>query len=279
MKRTTGLLFLLSQLVLAQDYWNGIPYPMNRWGVSVMGVNQTEKGDLKSASVEGIKVADKIPNANVYFLNPHDMEVDAKVQLIKVDYFVLPFLSIYGIGGKLEAEAKFSLGRGDLSFESTGKDWADKMLAGIGNEISKTMPENLRIKQKSEGKLIGGGAILAGEFNKIFTSLQYTYTKIQMDGDVAAKSAEVGAAKLGYVIYRDSNYSITPYLGASYQKTNSEISGVIPTTTLNYRFQMDLEEITPAIGVFTGIKKDFTVLLEYSFGDRKTLAIDLGYRF
>lgn len=279
MKKVTGLLAILPQLVLAQEYWNGIPYPLNRWGVSVMGVNQTEKGNLKSASVEGIKLHEKIPNLNAYFLNPHDMEVDAKVQIVKVDYFLLPFLNIYGIGGKLEAEAKFNLGRGNLNFDSTGKYWDDKLLGAIGNEISKTMPENLRIKQKSEGKLFGGGALIAGEYKRVFSSLQYTYTRIEMDGDVAAKSAEVAAGRVGYVVYRDSNLSITPYLGASYQKTDSEISGVIPNTTLNYKFGMELEDLTPAAGVFTVIKDDFTVLLEYSFGDRKTLALDLGYRF
>lgn len=279
MKRTTGLLFLLPQLVLAQEYWNGISYPMNRWGVSVMGVKQREKGDLKSASVNGIEIGGKIPNANVDFLSPHNMEVDAKVQLVKADYFILPFLNIYGIAGKLEAEAKFDLGRGNFNFDSTGNKFHDGILGGIADKISGTMPENLHIKQKSEGKLFGGGALIAGEYKRVFTSIQYTYTRIEMDGDVAAKSAEVAAGRLGYVVYRDSDYSITPYLGASYQKTNSEISGVIPTTNLNYKFQMDLEELTPAAGVFTVIKNNFTVLLEYSFGDRKTLALDLGYRF
>lgn len=279
MKKVTGLLAILPQLVLAQEYWNGIPYPLNRWGVSVMGVNQREKGDLKSASVEGIKIHEKIPDLNAYFLNPHDMEVDAKVQIVKVDYFILPFLNIYAIGGKLEAEAKFNLGRGNINFDSTGKDWNDKLLGAIGSEISKTMPENLHIKQKSEGKLLGGGALIAGEYKRVFSSLQYTYTRIDMDGDVAAKSAEVASGRVGYVVYRDSNFSMTPYLGASYQKTDSEISGVIPSTTLNYKFAMELEDLTPAAGVFTVIKNDFTVLLEYSFGDRKTLAIDLGYRF
>ncbi|WP_297597478.1 hypothetical protein, partial [uncultured Cetobacterium sp.] len=276
MKKVTGLLAILPQLVLAQEYWNGIPYPLNRWGVSVMGVNQREKGDLKSASVEGIKIHEKIPDLNAYFLNPHDMEVDAKVQIVKVDYFILPFLNIYAIGGKLEAEAKFNLGRGNINFDSTGKDWNDKLLGAIGSEISKTMPENLHIKQKSEGKLLGGGALIAGEYKRVFSSLQYTYTRIDMDGDVAAKSAEVASGRVGYVVYRDSNFSMTPYLGASYQKTDSEISGVIPSTTLNYKFAMELEDLTPAAGVFTVIKNDFTVLLEYSFGDRKTLAIDLG---
>lgn len=279
MKRVKGLLFLLPQLVLAQDYWNGIPYPMNRWGVSIMGVDQRERGDLKSASVNGIEIGGKIPNANVDFLNPHNMEVDAKVQLVKVDYFVLPFLNIYGIAGKLEAEAKFELGRGNFNFDSTGNKFYDRILGTVADKISGSMPENLHIKQKSEGKLLGMGALVAGEYKKVFSSLQYTYTKIEMDGDVAAKSAEVAAGRLGYVVYRDSNYSITPYLGASYQKTDSEISGVIPSTTLNYKFQMELEELTPAAGVFTVIKDNFTVLLEYSFGDRKTLALDLGYRF
>ncbi|MGL5710176.1 MAG: hypothetical protein ACRCW9_04965, partial [Cetobacterium sp.] len=97
MKRVTGLLFLLPQLVLGQDSWRGIPYPMNRWGVSVMGVKQTEKGNLTGASVSGIKITEKL-NANVDFLEPEDLKMDADVQIVKVDYFVLPFLNLYAIG-------------------------------------------------------------------------------------------------------------------------------------------------------------------------------------
>ena len=279
MSRIIVLLILFSQLIYSQDYWMGIPYPMNRWGVSVMGVTQTEKGDLKSASVQNIKLHESIPNLNVNFLNPHDMKVDAKVQIVKVDYMLLPFLGVYGIGGKLEAEAKFKLGKGSLNFDSTGKPLYDKILTGIGNEIANSMPASLDIKQKSEGKLLGGGVILAGEYNKIFTSFQYTYTTIKMDGDVATKSAEIGAAKLGYAVYRNNGNSVMPYVGASYQKTNTEISGVIPKTSLNYRFEVDLEDITPAIGTYITIKENFTILMEYSFGDRELFALDLGYRF
>ncbi|MGL4254668.1 MAG: hypothetical protein ACRCR2_11645 [Fusobacteriaceae bacterium] len=267
MKRVTGLLFLLPQLVLGQDSWRGIQYPMNRWGVSVMGVKQTEKGNLTEASVTGIKLTDKL-NANVDFLKPEDLKVDADVQMVKVDYFVLPFLNLYAIGGKLEATAKFNLGSPTISFPIFPN------LPGV--ELEKKWA----IEHKAEGKLYGGGALIAGEYNRVFSSLQYTYTRIEMDGDVAAKSAEVAAGRLGYVVYRNKGNSVTPYLGAAYQKTESSLSGPIPGLEgVNYQFQMELEKVTPSVGVFTVINDSFTVLIDYSFGDRETLAIDLGYRF
>lgn len=82
MKRVTGLLFLLPQLVLGQDSWRGIPYPMNRWGVSVMGVKQTEKGNLTGASVSGKIKLDKLNkelNLNAEFFKPENLKVDADV--------------------------------------------------------------------------------------------------------------------------------------------------------------------------------------------------------
>ncbi len=279
MKKLAGGLFLLSHFLYAQEYWNGIPYPINRWGVSVMRADQSEKGKLKEASVQGIEIGKKIPKGNVYFLDPQSMEVDAKVQLVKVDYFLLPFLNIYGIVGKLEAEAKFNLGKGTLNFDSTGNKIGDFIMGGIADKITETMPNNLKIKQKSEGNIYGGGFLIAGEYKRVFSSLQYTYTRVEMDGDVAAKSAEVGAGRVGYALYRDQNFSVTPYLGASYQKTDSSIQGVIPSTTLNYRFEMELEELTPSVGFFSTIKENFTVLVEYSFGDKELIAMDLGYRF
>jgi len=262
MKRVTGLLFLLPQLVLAQHSWRGIPYPMNRWGVSVMGVKQTEKGNLTGAGVSGIKLFDKY-EVEVDFTKPKSLKMDADVKIVKVDYFVLPFLNIYGIGGELKADAKFNLGS-DISFGDLGIPTGKDMI----------------IRAKSEGKLYGGGALIAGEYNRIFSSLQYTYTRIEMDGDVAAKSAEVGAARLGYVVYRSKSFSVTPYVAASYQKTDSEISGPIPGLAgVNYQFEMELEDVTPSAGIFTVINESFTILVDYSFGDRQTLAIDLGYRF
>lgn len=263
MKKVIGGLFLLSQIILAQDTWRGIPYPMNRWGVSIMGVKQTEKGNLTDASVSGEIV--KGLKLNVNFLEPEDLKVDADVQIVKVDYFVLPFLNIYGIGGKLKANVKFNLGVPTIS---------------LPNLPSFPLKKSWTIEHKSEGKLYGGGALLAGEYNRIFSSIQYTYTRVEMEGDVAAKSSEIGVGRIGYVIYRDENFSITPYAGASYQKTDSSISGSIPGLEgVNYQFQMELEKITPSVGFFTNINNNFTIFVDYSFGDRDTIAIDLGYRF
>ncbi|MGL5428066.1 MAG: hypothetical protein ACRDAS_09150 [Cetobacterium sp.] len=292
MKVFKGLLFLVPQLVLAADSWRGIQYPMNRWGISVMGVNQVEKGNLTSAGVKGkidlggLNLGGNLGEVdlNVDFLKPQDLRVDADVKIIKVDYFVLPFLNVYAIGGELDANVKFNLGKGDVKFGKTGKPVIDGFLQ-LGEEIiAAKMPANIKIEHKAEGKLYGGGALIAGEYKRVFTSLQYTYTRIEMDGDVAAKSAEVGMARVGYVAYRNSGYSITPYVGAAYQKTDSSISGPIPVelggvSNLNYKFTMELEKVTPSIGIFTVLNDRFTVLVDYSFGDRETLAIDLGYRF
>ncbi|MGL5356897.1 MAG: hypothetical protein ACRDAQ_10245 [Cetobacterium sp.] len=268
MKVFKGLLFLVPQLVLAADTWRGIQYPMNRWGISVMGVNQVEKGNLTSAGVKGKLGKNKL-DINVDFLKPQDLRVDADVKIVKVDYFVLPFLNVYAIGGELDANVKFNVGAPTIT---------------IGPFKPITGKKDWHIEHKAEGKLYGGGALIAGEYKRVFTSLQYTYTRIEMDGDVAAKSAEVGMARVGYVAYRDSGYSITPYVGAAYQKTDSSISGPIPVelegvSNLNYKFKMELEKVTPSIGIFTVLNDRFTVLVDYSFGDRETLAIDLGYRF
>ncbi|MGL5051858.1 MAG: hypothetical protein ACRC6E_14700, partial [Fusobacteriaceae bacterium] len=89
-----GLLFLVPQLVLGADSWRGIEYPMNRWGISVMGVNQVEKGNLTSAGVKGkIDLGGKLGEVdlNADFLKPQDLKVDADVKIVKVDYFLLQY--------------------------------------------------------------------------------------------------------------------------------------------------------------------------------------------
>lgn len=220
--------------------------PSNKkWGISLLNVNQREKG--------------KITHGNFSKLPFHDgkINVDAKIKLLKLDYFPYPFLGFYGIGGTIDAKA---------TIENI------KMKLG---PIS--VPIKKHITKKSEGYLYGGGILLGGAYKNIFLLGQYTYTEIHLKGDVASKKAEVYTSRLGYTYRVNEKITINPYGAITYQESNANITGTIKN--YNFNFNVELEEIIPSAGILFTLPYDFTLVGEYSFGKRQFLALELGYRF
>lgn len=278
MKRTTGLLFLLSQLVLAQDYWNGIPYPMNRWGISGLGVTQTEKGKISNIdiNIKKIPITGKL-EADLEIVNPESIEVKAEVKAVKIDYFILPFLSIYGIYGQLEADVDMRAGNPKIGIPGSENSFIGGAIENsINNKLEKL---KLNGKFKTEGDIYGIGGILAGEYKNIFGMIQYTYSEIHMKDDLAKKKAEIANARLGYSFKPKDSFirNITPYLGGVYQLMGTQVKAGIGD--LEATIDLELDEISPAAGVFIQLSNNITLMTEVTWGTKDSVAIDLGYRF
>ncbi|MDX8335903.1 hypothetical protein [Candidatus Cetobacterium colombiensis] len=275
MKRTTGLLFLLPQLVLAQDYWRGIPYPMNRWGISALGVSQTEKGKISNIDINIKKIPLGNIEADLEIINPESIKVKAEVKGVKVDYFVLPFLSVYGIYGQLKADVDMRAGSPQIGIPGNG--WLGEAFEGMANSYLEKVKLNGKVK--TEGDIYGAGAVLAGEYENVFGMLQYTYTEIHMKGGLAKKKAEVSNARLGYSFKPKDTFvtNITPYFGATYQLMGTQVKAGIGD--LNATIDLELDEISPAAGIFFQLSNNVTLMVETTWGTKDSVAIDIGYRF
>ncbi|WP_432204699.1 hypothetical protein ACQ9ZF_07620 [Cetobacterium somerae] len=275
MKRTTGLLFLLPQLVLAQDYWRGIPYPMNRWGISALGASQTEKGKISNIDINIKKIPLGNIEADLEIINPESIKVKAEVKGVKVDYFVLPFLSVYGIYGQLKADVDMRAGSPQIGIPGNG--WLGEAFEGMANSYLEKVKLNGKVK--TEGDIYGAGAVLAGEYENVFGMLQYTYTEIHMKGGLAKKKAEVSNARLGYSFKPKDTFvtNITPYFGATYQLMGTQVKAGIGD--LNATIDLELDEISPAAGVFFQLSNNVTLMVETTWGTKDSVAIDIGYRF
>jgi hypothetical protein len=273
MKRTTGLLFLLPQLVLAQDYWRGIPYPMNRWGISVLGVSQTEKGKISNIDINIKKISMGNTELDLEIINPESIEVKAEVKGVKFDYFVLPFLSVYGIYGQLKADVDMRAGNPKIGGMP---GWLEGVENGLNDKLEKL---KLNGKFKTEGDIYGAGAVLAGEYENVFGMLQYTYTEIHMKGGLAKKKAEIANARLGYSFKPKDTFvtNITPYLGATYQLMGTQVKAGFGN--LNATIDLELDEVSPAAGVFFQLSNNVTLMVETTWGTKDSVAIDIGYRF
>ncbi|MGL5098868.1 MAG: hypothetical protein ACRC6B_02350, partial [Fusobacteriaceae bacterium] len=136
----------------------------------------------------------------------------------------------------------------------------------------------------TKGDIYGAGALIAGEYKNIFTMLQYTYSEIRMKNGLAKKKAEMANGRLGYSFKPEGKYikSFTPYLGAAYQLMDTQVKTQVEDPGLGAIeavIDLELDEITPAAGVFLQFPHDITLLVETTWGTRDSIAIDLGYRF
>ncbi|MGL5542033.1 MAG: hypothetical protein ACRDB2_01620, partial [Fusobacteriaceae bacterium] len=235
--------------------------------------------------------------------NPDSIKVEADVKLVKLDYFVLPFLSVYGIYGQLDAKVNMRAGnpaianpKFTLDRVNTGKpildDIENKIIAGIEDKLNKNpgameelvnkdLAETITLNGifETEGDIYGVGALLAGEYKNIFTMMQYTYSEIHMKNGLAKKKAEMANARLGYSFKPQCKYvrSFTPYVGAAYQLMDTQVKA--SAGELNVLIDLELDEITPAAGFFMQFSHDITLLVETTWGTKDSIAIDLGYRF
>lgn len=255
--------------------WMGIPYPMKRWGVSILGVKQAEKGKISNVDINLKEISLGNSTVGLKIVNPDSIKVNADVKLIKFDYFVLPFLSLYGIYGEVDARVDMKAGNPEISFPTTGG------LSGIIQGAVNKDLENFKLngKFKTEGDIYGGGVLLAGEYKNIFAMMQYTYSEIHMKNGLAKKRAEMANGRLGYSFKPQGRFikSFTPYTGIAYQLMDTQVRAGIDDFVAV--IDLELDDITPAAGVFIQLPYDITLLVETTWGTRDSIAIDLGYRF
>lgn len=236
-------IFLLFSLIFFTKTYSEFNH--KKFGISYINFSQSENGKLKKGELG--------------FLDFHNgkIKVDADIQLLKLDYFPLPFLGFYGVGGSIDTKV-------------TVKDVKMK----LGN-IS--IPIKQSISKKSNGYLYGGGVILGAGYKNIFITGQYTYTDIVMNEDVGKKTAEVYTGRLGYNYRVNSEVSISPYFAITRQQASTAVKGKIKN--IDYNLDIELEENIPSVGVYITLPKNFTLLGEYSFGDKKYFSFEVGYRF
>ena len=109
--------------------------------------------------------------------------------------------------------------------------------------------------------------------------VQYTYSEIYMKDGLAKKKAEMANARLGYSFKPKDTFitNITPYFGGAYQLMGTQVKAEIGD--LNATIDLELDEISPAAGVFIQLRNNITLMAETTWGTRDSIAIDLGYRF
>jgi hypothetical protein len=174
----------------------------------------------------------------------------------KFDYWVLPFLNIYALGGYIDGETTVKLSNVDLGLPILLND----------------------LKVEYTGFVYGGGATLAVGGKKWFASLTYDATWTDLDVTSSSVSGQVLTPNVGLVFG-----GAAVWVGAMYQKAEETHEGIWEMPFLGeVPYYVELHQAEPwnyHIGMRAGIGKHWDLTFTGGFGKRKSALAFLGYRF
>jgi len=223
-----------------------LPLPIG-FGIHYYG--QEQEYDLSDLWVS-IPGMESIPTDDIVVEN-RLMEVN-----LKLDAWILPFMNIFGVFGKLEGETNISLSSlnlPDMDFDYVG--W-----------------------------VYGGGATLAYGSRSIFGSLTGAYTDTNLDIATSSVKSWIIIPKLGININNiDLINRISIYTGAMYQNHEEKHSGeesIIGFGEFSYKVKTEQKEAwNLTMGINAEIIKHLEIGLEGGFGSRSHGLASITLRF
>ncbi len=228
------------------------PSKIKPWGVGATYYYQTQPYGLKSLT---LGLPPGAPQIDSSVTDSLDVRNTTETELLTVDYWVLPFLNVQGLLGRIETETKVPL--------ST---------VNIGIPLSDLVV-------RSKGVVYGGGATLAYGTNRVFGTLTGQYTAAVLDEEGASVTALVLTPRLGVVVFRRA----TLYGGAMYQRPSEKHSGkydVPPRGTVDYSVKLTSSDRWSGLaGATFTVTPHWVLTAEGGFGKRHTLLTHLDYRW
>ncbi len=220
-----------------------LPYGI---GVTVYGQNQPYKLDRLKIDFQGFA----LPSTSSIRIENSLREQDAKF-----DFWLFPFMNVFGLVGSLDGDTSVDLSHANLP-------------VALGS-----------VDINYHGSVFGGGVTLAAGGKHWFGSLTTIYTDTSLSGDFQSTAkAFVITPKLGLTSDRGS-----AWIGATYQKTDEHHAGNITLPFIGpVGFAVELRQKNTwngAVGMESALTKHFHLELEGGFGSRKSASVGLGYRF
>jgi hypothetical protein len=245
-----GLLVLVATTAAAQDPSTGaggvqLP-PQLGIGMTLYSQNQDYRLESLSLGLPGIdpSVTKGLPvvnRTNSYHL--------------KLDYWVLPYLNLYVIGGRLETTTTVSLKNIDI---------------GLPFQLGDLVIDN-------NGWVYGGGATFAVGGPGWFGSATVTYTKADLSVTDGSVEAWVFTPKIGLTVRGGA-----VWVGAMYQDAQEKHKGTYEIPYIGkVPFDVVLGESSSwngIIGATAGLSDHFVLIMEGGFGPRHSAMVSLEYR-
>jgi len=240
--------------VWGKDLVRGSDFPPP-FGVSAVYYNQKQDYEIDHLTL-GIPGFSAVPTGLLRIDNEID-EVNAKF-----DAWLLPWLDVFGIAGKLDGKTK-------VDFSA--------IQAPFGLPFS-------RIDIDYDGEVYGLGAVFAGGGEHLFGSLTTIATSTSLSGDFDS-SAQAFVATPRFGAY---NRRGALYVGAMYLKATEEHKGTIglplvpglPPIPVPFDVKLkQKDDWNWLVGGTAGFGPNWTLQVECGFGNRDHLDVEVGYRF
>ena len=242
-----GLLLFGTQGLHAQSKLSEIEIP-NKLGFGLTVYNQTQPYQIKSLEL-GIPGTDGLDLADL------PVDNDTTSFHLRIDYWLLPFLNVYGLFGQIESTTRVDLQGFDLGLPIALND--------------------LRID--IEGTVYGVGLVLAVGGKNWFAAVAYDYTNTDLDVATSTVEAQIVTPKIG--LHFDGG---AVWIGAMYQDVEEVHEGVYQLPVIgDVPFKVVLEgkdKWNYVIGGTAGLTKHLVLIVEGGFGPRKSALVTLEYR-
>lgn len=226
------------------------------WGVGFDFFTMDQDYSLKSMSLD-------IPALGEIDLDPSQVMVTNKLKHydVKLDAWITPFLNVYGLIGRVDADTVVDIG--------------NFVVPGLGSLPPFTV--------SYDGTVYGFGANLVYGTDRWFTALNSTWTKANLSGDYnssvksLAFQPRLGLIKNGW----------TMWVGGMWLDTKETHNGtyelpVVGFGTIPIDFNVELESKNKwnyAAGVGYIFSPKATLSFEYGFGNRTHTLFNFTYRF
>ena len=250
---TVVLAVAASSFVEADESGGAIPsaghaLPMP-WGIGAEIYSQRQGYDIISLDVA-------LPGIDLAGVGDLDIENVTDSYHVKIDYWLLPFLNVFALGGQIDGSTKVKLSDADLGLPIVLND--------------------LRIDYS--GFMYGGGATLAVGGRSWFGTLTYDITRTDLDVTTSSVQAWVLNPRIGAIFD-----GAAIWVGAMYQAAEETHEGVFQMPYLGaVPFHVELEQSEPwnyQVGMTAALGEHWQLLVEGGFGDRVSVLAHLEYRF
>jgi hypothetical protein len=243
---TVGLILVASNTIYAFDR-SAIDIPA-KFGIGLTLYNQTQPYEISSLQVT-------LPGLDPTQLQNLEVDNDTNSYHLRLDYWILPFLNVFGLVGEIDGKTTVNL-----------------------QAIELGLPINLNnIVVDYDGTVYGAGLVLAAGGEKWFAAIAYDYTDTDLDVSNSSVEASIITPKLGL---RTKSGAI--WVGAMHQDAEERHIGTFDVPGLGpVPYDVILNEKEPwnwLIGATTGIGENWVLILQGGFGDRNAALVTLEYR-
>lgn len=242
-----GVLLLITAPGHAEAPWKDIEIP-NKLGFGLTIYNQSQPYQIKSlelgvGGIDGSTLTD-LP-----------VENSTTSTHFRVDYWVLPFLNVFGLVGQIDSATNVDLEGFDIGLPVGFDD----------------------LKINNDGTVYGAGLVLAVGGKRWFGALAYDYTETELSVTTSSVSAQIITPKIG--LHFDGG---AVWIGAMHQNVEEIHEGIYDLPFLGaIPYRVVLEARQPwnyTIGGVAGLTKHLVLILQGGFGDRTSALVTLEYR-